>query len=269
MLVSYQMNVIFYDAMIMLPIVIVYLEELLDGEISLSLCLCFRIDGLASVLHGLYDLHFHRPVCLLLCITKIADRGRSERQKIKNFSIPLLQAVIYSIIGIATASVLLLPVFFNLIESKGQVGGGMTFSFAFQINPLDILSKLVVGGFDTTSGWSAGPNLPNIYIGAFGFLGFIFYFLSQKVVTKPKNGLQVLVTLVFLISFVNEFVSKIWHMGQNPAGFFFRFSWLFSFFMLVLAYQAMKQKIVISKRTNCIIGLGLLLSVVYLYFASV
>ena len=31
MLVSYQMNVIFYDAMIMLPIVIVYLEELLDG----------------------------------------------------------------------------------------------------------------------------------------------------------------------------------------------------------------------------------------------
>ena len=32
MLVSYQMNVIFYDAMIMLPIVIVYLEELLDGK---------------------------------------------------------------------------------------------------------------------------------------------------------------------------------------------------------------------------------------------
>ena len=65
----------------------------------------------------------------------------------------------------------------------------MTFSFAFQINPLDILSKLVVGGFDTTSGWSAGPNLPNIYIGALGFLGFIFYFLSQKV-GKAKNGLQ-------------------------------------------------------------------------------
>ena len=31
MLVSYQMNVIFYDAMIMLPLVIVYLEEILDG----------------------------------------------------------------------------------------------------------------------------------------------------------------------------------------------------------------------------------------------
>lgn len=264
MLVSYQMNVIFYDAMIMLPIVIVYLEELLDGKspyryafaLGLTVLLQFYMGYMISIFIALYACYYVSPRLLI---------EGDLKTKIKNFSIPLLQAVIYSIIGIATASVLLLPVFFNLIESKGQVGGGMTFSFAFQINPLDILSKLVVGGFDTTSGWSAGPNLPNIYIGALGFLGFIFYFLSQKV-GKAKKWAAGIVTLVFLISFVNEFVSKIWHMGQNPAGFFFRFSWLFSFFMLVLAYQAMKQKIVISKRTNCIIGLGLLLSVVYLYF---
>lgn len=264
MLVSYQMNVIFYDAMIMLPIVIVYLEELLDGKspyryafaLGLTVLLQFYMGYMISIFIALYACYYVSPRLLI---------EGDLKAKIKNFSIPLLQAVIYSIIGIATASVLLLPVFFNLIESKGQVGGGMTFSFAFQINPLDILSKLVVGGFDTTSGWSAGPNLPNIYIGALGFLGFIFYFLSQKV-GKAKKWAAGIVTLIFLISFVNEFVSKIWHMGQNPAGFFFRFSWLFSFFMLVLAYQAMKQKIVISKRTNCIISLGLLLSVVYLYF---
>lgn len=264
MLVSYQMNVIFYDAMIMLPIVIVYLEELLDGKspyryafaLGLTVLLQFYMGYMISIFIALYACYYVSPRLLI---------EGDLKAKIKNFSIPLLQAVIYSIIGIATASVLLLPVFFNLIESKGQVGGGMSFSFAFQINPLDILAKLVVGGFDTASGWSAGPNLPNIYIGALGFLGFIFYFLSQKV-EKAKKWAAGIVTLIFLISFVNEFVSKIWHMGQNPAGFFFRFSWLFSFFMLVLAYQAMKQKIVISKRTNCIIGLGLLLSVVYLYF---
>lgn len=264
MLVSYQMNVIFYDAMIMLPIVIVYLEELLDGKspyryafaLGLAVLLQFYMGYMISIFIALYACYYVSPRLLI---------EGDLKAKIKNFSIPLLQALIYSIIGIATASVLLLPVFFNLIESKGQVGGGMSFSFAFQINPLDILAKLVVGGFDTTSGWSAGPNLPNIYIGALGFLGFIFYFLSQKV-EKAKKWAAGIVTLIFLISFVNEFVSKIWHMGQNPAGFFFRFSWLFSFFMLVLAYQAMKQKIVISKRTNCIIGLGLLLSVVYLYF---
>ena len=264
MLVSYQMNVIFYDAMIMLPIVIVYLEELLDGKspyryafaLGLTVLLQFYMGYMISIFIALYACYYVSPRLLI---------EGDLKTKIKNFSIPLLQAVIYSIIGIATASVLLLPVFFNLIESKGQVGGGMSFSLAFQINPLDILAKLVVGGFDTTSGWSAGPNLPNIYIGALGFLGFIFYFLSQKV-EKAKKWAAGIVTLIFLISFVNEFVSKIWHMGQNPAGFFFRFSWLFSFFMLVLAYQSMNHKIVNYKKTNCIIGLGLLFSVVYLYF---
>ena len=263
MLVSYQMNVIFYDAMIMLPIVIVYLEELLDGgapyryafALGLTVLLQFYMGYMISIFIALYTCYYVSP--------RLMVEG-DWKKKIRNVSLPILQAVIYSIIGIALASVILLPVFFNLIESKGQVGGGMTFSLAFQINPLDIFAKLVVGGFDNTSGWSAGPNLPNIYIGALGLLGFVSYFLSKKVVTVKKWAAG-LVTFVFFISFVNEFVSKIWHMGQNPAGFFFRFSWLFSFFMLVLAYQAMKEKIVLSRLANLVIGLVLALAVVYVY----
>ena len=263
MLVSYQMNVIFYDAMIMLPIVIVYLEELLDGgapyryafALGLTVLLQFYMGYMISIFIALYACYYVSP--------RLMVEG-DWKKKMRNLSLPLLQAIIYSIIGIALASVILLPVFFNLIESKGQVGGGMTFSLAFQINPLDIFAKLVVGGFDNTSGWSAGPNLPNIYIGALGLLGFVSYFLSKKVVTVKKWAAG-LVTFVFFISFVNEFVSKIWHMGQNPAGFFFRFSWLFSFFMLILAYQAMKEKIVLSRIANLVIGLVLALAVVYVY----
>ena len=266
MLVSYQMNVIFYDAMIMLPIVIVYLEQLLDGEAPYRYSF---VLGLAVLLQFYMGYMISNFVALYACFY-VSPRLMVEgdlKTKLKNYIPPLLQAVIYSIIGIGTAAVLLLPVFFNLLESKGQIGGGMTFSFAFQINPLDILAKMVIGGFDTTSGWSAGPNLPNIYIGALGFLGFIFYFLSKNV-SKVKKWAAGIVTLVFLTSFVNEFVSKIWHMGQNPAGFFFRFSWLFSFFMLLLAYQAVKERPVVSKWTNLGIGIGLALSVCYIQSKS-
>jgi len=68
--------------------------------------------------------------------------------KLKHYLQPLWDVFLYSILGVAAASILLVPVFFNLIESKGQAGGAMTFSMAFQINPLDILSKLTIGGFD-------------------------------------------------------------------------------------------------------------------------
>ena len=212
MLVSYQMNVIFYDAMIMLPLVIVYLEELLDGGrpyryafiLGLTVFLQFYMGYMISIFIVLYSCYYSSP--------RLSIQG-DLKQKLKHFLSPLVKTFAFSVIGVATASVLIVPVFYNLLESKGQVGDAMKFSFAFQINPVDILSKLAIGGFDTASGWSTGPNLPNIYIGALGFLGFILYFTSKQV-AKEKRWAAGAVTLVFFISFVNEFVSKIWHMGQ-------------------------------------------------------
>ena len=263
MLVSYQMNVIFYDAMIMLPLVIVYLEQLLDGEapypyafvLGLTVLLQFYMGYMISIFVILYACYYVSP--------RLAIEG-GWKQKLKHYFQPLWKFLIYSILGVAMTSIILIPVFFNLLESKGQVANAMTFSFAFQINPLDILSKLSIGGFDNASGWSAGPNLPNIYIGALGFIGFIMFFTSKKMLKERKIAAGV-VTLIFFTSFVNEFVSKIWHMGQNPAGFFFRFSWIFSFFMLILAYQVLKEKIEISRQGKLLAAAVLVLSAIYLY----
>ena len=260
MLVSYQMNVIFYDAMFMLPLVILYLEQLLDGKaaypyafvLGLTVFLQFYMGYMISLFVVLYTCYYLSP--------RLSIEG-TWKVKLKHYVKPLWDVFLYSILGSTAASILFVPVFFNLIESKGQAGGAMTFSMAFQINPLDILSKLTIGGFDAQSGWAAGPNLPNIYIGALGFIGFILYFVSREIV-KERRWAAGVVTLIFFTSFVNEFVSKIWHMGQNPAGFFFRFSWLFSFFMLLLAYQALKEKFRISRR-------GKLLSVVALVLSAI
>ena len=263
MLVSYQMNVIFYDAMFMLPLVILYLEQLLDGKaaypyafvLGLTVFLQFYMGYMISLFVVLYACYYLSP--------RFSIEG-TWNVRLKHYLQPLWNVFLYSILGVVAASILLVPVFFNLLESKGQAGGAMTFSMAFQINPLDILSKLTIGGFDAQSGWAAGPNLPNIYIGALGFIGFILYFISRRIV-KERRWAAGVVTLIFFTSFVNEFVSKIWHMGQNPAGFFFRFSWLFSFFMLLLAYQALKEKFKISRREKLLSVVALVLSTIYLY----
>ena len=263
MLVSYQMNVIFYDAMFMLPLVILYLEQLLDGKaaypyafvLGLTIFLQFYMGYMISLFVVLYACYYLSP--------RLSIEG-TWKVKLKHYVQPLWDVFLYSVLGAAAASVLFVPVFFNLIDSKGQAGGAMTFSMASQINPLDILSKLTIGGFDAQSGWAAGPNLPNIYIGALGFIGFILYFTSRKIV-KERRWAAGVVTLIFFTSFVNEFVSKIWHMGQNPAGFFFRFSWLFSFFMILLAYQALKEQFKISRRGKLVSVVALVLSAIYLY----
>lgn len=240
MLVSYQMNPIFYDAMIMLPLLIVALEEVLEGAkpyrymilLATTMFLQFYMGYMIAIFIALYASYYMAP--------KFTSEG-NWRQKIWNFFQPLLKVLGFSILGVSLAAVLLCPLVLNLMESKGQVGGGMQFAWALQINPLDILSKLMIGGFDTTSGWSAGPNLPNIYVGAVSLLGFLFYFKFAKAHRFQKIGAG-LITAIFFLSFVHEFTSKIWHMGQNPAGFFYRFSWILSFYMVLLAYQAYKEK---------------------------
>lgn len=254
MLVSYQMNPIFYDAMIMLPLVIITLEELLDGgkpfrylfTLALTMFLQFYMGYMICLFVSLYACYYVTP--------QLAIKGNLQ-QKVWVYLKPLLRALGYSLLGIALVAILLYPVVLNLLQSKGQLSGGMTFSFSLQINPLDILSKLTIGGFDTTSGWSKGPNLPNLFIGAVSFVGFFLYFKTAAVHRYRKIGAGI-ISFIFFVSFINEFVSKIWHMGQNPAGFFFRFSWIFSFFMIVLAYQALKENPRLSWKG---LGVGLVL----------
>ncbi len=153
----------FYDAMIMLPLAILNLEEMLDGgrsyryilTLALTVSLQFYMGYMICLFVALYACYYMAP--------KLSE-GKNKKERLLNYFRPLFMAFFYSVLGFLATTFLLAPVIVNLLNSKGQVDGGMTFSFALQINPLDILSKLMIGGFDNNS-WSAGPSLPNIYVG--------------------------------------------------------------------------------------------------------
>ena len=115
----------------------------------------------------------------------------------------------------------------------------LLFEWKLQIDPFDIFSKLFLGAFDNSS-WPAGPNLPNIYVGTLGMIGTVYYFLSSKFQKREKMA-SLVVLIVFILSCVHEFTSKLWHMGQNPAGFFYRFSWIMAFFLVYLAYLSLRE----------------------------
>ncbi|MCR8967397.1 glycosyltransferase PgfM1 [Streptococcus zalophi] len=245
MLVSYQMNVLFYDAMFMLPLVILTLEETLDGKkpfgyiltLALTMFLQFYMGYMICLFVVLYACYYLSP--------KLAIRG-TLKDKTLAFFIPLFKTAFYSILAITSVFFLLYPIFLNLLESKGAIGGALLFSWDFQINPLDIISKVMIGGFDDNS-WSKGPSLPNIYVGALSLISSFFYFRHVKDHLYQKIGAGLIIT-VFFVSFVNEFTSKIWHMGQNPAGFFYRFSWIFSFFIVLTAYKVLKAAVKINRK---------------------
>jgi len=151
----------------------------------------------------------------------------------------MLKLACASIIAVGMVAAILLPIIISLVSTKGGLQNSLKFEWTLQINPLEILSKLFLGSFDNDS-WPAGPNLPNIYVASFGILGTIYYFISKKI-TKWGKVAAGFVLVVFLISCAHEFTSKLWHMGQNPAGFFYRFSWIIAFFLVYLAYLSLRE----------------------------
>ena len=127
----------------------------------------------------------------------------------------------------------------SLVSTKGGLESKLLFEWKLQIDPFDIFSKLFLGAFDNSS-WPAGPNLPNIYVGTLGMIGTVYYFLSSNIQKREKIA-SLGVLIVFILSCVHEFTSKLWHMGQNPAGFFYRFSWIMAFFFVYLAYLSLRE----------------------------
>lgn len=257
MMVSYQMNPIFYDAMIWLPLIITYLEEFLDKTSTYKYVTTLSLAVLSQFYMGYMICLF--IVCYSFYYMAPALEVRGWKKKFNAYLLPILNLAAYSLLAVATTAVVLYPVVLNLLRSKGAYDAPLNFVFTFQINPLDVLSKLFIGGFDNQS-WSAGPSLPNIFVGALALIGFLLYFTHSQAHYYRKWGAGVITTL-FFFSVVHELTSKIWHMGQNPAGFFYRFSWIISFFMVLLAYQTLQSPLRLQ-RSGLFKGVGFALLVV-------
>ena len=249
--VSYQMTPIFMDALWLMPLVLVALEKVLDGEKAYSYVLLLAFTMVIQFYLGYM-------ICLFIFIYTFyylyVKYSQEYQGRFVSFAFQrVLRLGLLSVLGIGLSAVILLPNINNLLFSKGALESTMAFDFELQINPFDILAKLMIGAFDNES-WSAGPNLPNIYIGSLAMVGFVAYFLDQRIKGRHKLASLAVLT-IFFFSITHEFTSKVWHMGQNPAGFFYRFSWILVFFLLVLAYQGLKDRVIQS--SEVLIGLGL------------
>ena len=230
--VSYQMNPIFYDGMIMLPLVLMGVEEVLDRTGAKRYVLLL---ALALLLH----FYMGYMICIFVVIYALFYLFKSKDRTFKQGFIQLLQLGLYSILAVGLVAFIIVPILMSLVSTKGGLESKLLFEWKLQIDPFDIFSKLFLGAFDNSS-WPAGPNLPNIYVGTLGMIGTVYYFLSSKFQKREKMA-SLVVLIVFILSCVHEFTSKLWHMGQNPAGFFYRFSWIMAFFLVYLAYLSLRE----------------------------
>lgn len=226
--IVYSQNLLWLDGVILLPLVFLGIDYLIEKRKPLLFYLmltctifCNYYIGymtcIGSLVYFLYKLYLYNDCKLSL----------KENKK------DIIYFFKYALLAVGTTMIILLPSVFSLVV--GKAGAGLSEFIPKQTYPvIELISRFFMGSFTNTD---LAAGCPNVYISLLMIVLAFVYFFNNKITKKEKKGTLFLI-LFFVASFVFYPLDIIWHTFQHPAGFPFRYSFIFDFILLIIAYKS-------------------------------
>lgn len=157
------------------------------------------------------------------------------------------------------AAFAMIPVIYCLQSSSATSGTFPTESKQY----FDIFRFIAnhLPGIETTIRSSGDNVIPNVYCGLITVMLLPIYFLSSKIPGKQKVVSAVLL-MVCLVGFVLNYFNFIWHGFHMPNDLPYRWSFAYSFFLLLIAYKAFNVLDEFSNKAYIGIGFSVMCFVV-------
>jgi len=228
---AYMSNIMWIDGVMFLPLLILGLERLLAERkfklYTLSLtCIIlanYCIGFMICIFVVLYIINYH----IIHGKNTVSGKSTNRYYYLGSF----IRVGVYSIISVAMSAVIILPAYYSLQFGKADYGNTYYSEFEIQ-NFTDLFSKLFFGHFDTIS----PDGSPFVYCGMLTLLTLPLFFLSKQISVREKLGSTFLL-MILIVSMVIPELDILWHGGQTPNWMNFRYSFIFSFVLIVLAYR--------------------------------
>lgn len=222
--IANQFNVMWLDALVWLPLIVLGIDRLFTGRHFWLYPL-----SLAALLMSNYYMGY--MVCLFV-IAYFAWACAHYWQTWRHFRRSVVRFISGSLLAGLLSAWLLLPTFFQLTQSKGQYTI-QKIHWQFEYNPLKMLSKLVIGNFNFDQ---MPKGEPNIFVGSLVLICALLYFGTHKIAWQERF-VALLVTIFLGVSMCYEPLDLLWHGMQFPVWYPYRFSYVVSFWLIVLAVQ--------------------------------
>lgn len=210
--------IMWLDIFMYLPLIILGINRVMDKGKSILLFVSYLLLFISNFYFGFMIGIF--SVCYFFA--RLATKPKQYKKAIVPYFIT-------SILAGLSSMIMILPAFLDLKtngETLTEMSKFKTEATAFW----DIIIKNMVGVFDTTKYGS----IPFIYVGLLPLIFCLFYFVTKKVNLKNKIAYGSLFILL-ITSFYLEPLNLFWHGMHAPNMFLFRFSFLFSFLVVMLA----------------------------------
>ena len=268
---GYQWNVMWLDSFALLPLVALGTIQLLrDRKFVL-----YTVALFLSVVINYYIGFFICIFVLLVFICYQVCRCKSPLRLLQDFC----RIGVFTVIAIGMTTILTIPALSALQTTHSSVnsypenfavnivtgeavtaaknawsayktavasGEGNLMSLFFtalasSLTPILDGMKQIAGNMNGGIAPTFKEGLPNVYCGV-GTILFAFLFLTSKEVKTRDKVCSVLLLVFFMISFILRQLDYIWHGFHFTNMIPYRFSFLFSFVMLYMAYRAFLQR---------------------------
>ena len=220
----YSMCVMWLDAVIWLPIVLLGIERVLCGKSPLVFILAFTL----TLFSNYYTAYMTALFSVIYYIYRyIARNGKKD---LKDFSRKTLILVGSGMVCLLLSCVILLPTFLNMLGGKLSSSSYVAPGF-WNKNIFEIPRRLFMGQYDSIT----NSGSPAIFCGMLCGIMAGVYFLSPKIKIRAKIA-ALCVFAILLVSFFIKEIDMAWHVFQYPNWFPYRYAYVFCFFAIYIAY---------------------------------
>lgn len=236
--------IMWLDAFIYLPLIILGINRIFEGKKPIVLFISYLILFISNFYFGFMIGVFSVIYFFIKCLL---EKGSFKKVVFPYFFTAFAAGI--------SSMIMILPSVLDL-RSNGETLSNLAKLKTEGTGFWDLVIKNMIGVYDTTKYGS----IPFIYVGLLPLIFCIFYFITKKIPLKNKIAYGAFLGL-FIASFYLNPLNLFWHGFHFPNMFLFRFSFLFSFLVLMLAGYGWEQ---FTKEDGIyFIGIGVILGVLF------
>ena len=222
-MIAYSWNIMWLDVIMVLPLIVMGFEMMMREKKILLYTL-----SLAYALFVNYYIAF--MVCVFMVLYFVVYVLREKRDA-RDVAAGFLRFGGYSILAAMLSALLLVPVAMSLGTTSASDGG---FAAAWSAN-FDFFDLLGRHLYDVTPTIRSG-NMPNIYCGLLPVF-LLPLFATTKAIPARRRATMVGLLGVMAVSLCLNNLDLLWHGLHSPNDLPYRFSFLYCFVLLLIAYE--------------------------------
>ncbi len=222
--IDYYFNIMWLDGVYLLPLILMGLDRLLKENKALL----YIVTLFLAILSNYYIAYM---ICIFLVIYTIHYLIINYHDKRETFKL-IKRFIITSLLTGLLCTFIYIPVIKELAMTSKASGSSESLKLNFDFN---FLSKIFIGTSDNIN--ILNRNYMCLYCGLIVLPLLYFYFVNKKIKLKEKLvslGIIIFMILPYFIPALN----MAWHGFNFPVCFNYRYSFLLSFYLIIISYKS-------------------------------